>query len=101
VRRRIGLGKDEDKRIDPDESHVARLNARQESEAVAWVLCHPDSGLKSFVDAVRPAASLTGDSRATAPGNPLMLTALSVTLGASDDCFVERATGDGRLAMTR
>jgi hypothetical protein len=52
----IGPGKGEDKRIDLDESHVARLNARQESEAVVWVVCHPDSGLKSFVDAVRPAA---------------------------------------------
>ena len=53
----IGLGKREDKRIDLDESHVARLNAMQVSEAMVWVLCHPDSGLKSFVDAVRPAAS--------------------------------------------
>jgi hypothetical protein len=28
----------------------------QVSEAVTWVMYHSDSGLKSFVDAVRPAA---------------------------------------------
>ena len=53
----IGLGKGEDKWIDLDEPHVARLNAMQVSEAMAWVMYHPDSGLKSFMGAVRPAAS--------------------------------------------
>ena len=36
---------------------IARLDAMQVSEAMAWVSCHPDSGLKLSVDAVRPAAS--------------------------------------------
>jgi hypothetical protein len=53
----IGLGKDDDERIELDEPHVARLNAMQVSEAMTWVIYHPDSGLKSFVGAVRPSAS--------------------------------------------
>jgi hypothetical protein len=48
--------------IDLDELDVARLHGMQVSEGVAWVLCHPDSDLKSFEDAVPPAASQTGDS---------------------------------------
>jgi Protein of unknown function (DUF4238) len=53
----IGLGKGGDKWIDLDESHVVRLNAMQVNEATSWVIYHSRSGLKSFVDVVRPAAS--------------------------------------------
>lgn len=53
----IGLGKGEDKWIDLDESHVAQLNAMQVNEAMTWVMYHPNSGLRSFVDAARPAAA--------------------------------------------
>lgn len=48
----IGLGKGGDKWIDLDEPHVAGLNAVQVSEAMTWVMYHPNSGLRSFVDAV-------------------------------------------------
>lgn len=46
----IGLGKGGDKWIDLDESHVARLNTMQVNEATTWVMYHPSSDLKLFVD---------------------------------------------------
>jgi hypothetical protein len=52
--RSIGLGKGGDKWIDLDESHVGQLNAMQVNDAMTWLMYHPNSGLKSFVDAVRP-----------------------------------------------
>ena len=53
----IGLGKGEDKRIDLDESDVVWLNAMQGKRSDGLGVVTPDSGLKSFVDAVRPAAA--------------------------------------------
>lgn len=50
----IGLGKGEDKWIDLDEATVEKLNTIQVDVALSWVMYHPSSGLKSFVDQVRP-----------------------------------------------
>lgn len=50
----IGLGKGGDKWIDLDDSRVTQLNTMQVNDAMTWVMYHPQSGLKSFVDAMRP-----------------------------------------------
>ena len=52
----IGLGKGGDKWINLDESYVV-LNAMQVNDAMTWVMYHPNSGLKSFVDVVWPAVA--------------------------------------------
>jgi hypothetical protein len=52
----IGLGKGDDKWIDLDDAHVTVLNAMQVNDAVAWVMYHPHSDMKAFVDENRPAA---------------------------------------------
>jgi hypothetical protein len=52
----IGLGKGGDKWIDLEESHVAQLNAMQVNGAMTWVMYHPRSALKVFVETVRPTA---------------------------------------------
>jgi Protein of unknown function (DUF4238) len=53
----IGLGKGGDKWVELDDAHVTMLNAIQVDNAVAWVMYHPYSGLKTFVDEKRPAAA--------------------------------------------
>jgi hypothetical protein len=53
----IGLGRGGDKWIDLDESHIVQLNTMQVDSAMAWVMYHPDSNLKPFVDAARRVAA--------------------------------------------
>jgi hypothetical protein len=53
----IGLGKSNDKWIDLEGVHVTVLNAMQVNDAVAWVMYHPSSDMKAFVDENRPAAA--------------------------------------------
>lgn len=50
----ISLGKGEDKWLDLDEAYVQRFNQMQACEALTWVFYHPSSGLKEFVDQIRP-----------------------------------------------
>ncbi len=59
----IGLGKGGDKWIDLDESHVAQLNTMHVNDAMTWVMYHPNSGLKLFVDAVRSPILLPRNDR--------------------------------------
>jgi hypothetical protein len=53
----IGLGKNSDQWIDLDGAHVTVLNAMQVNDAVAWVMYHPSSDMKAFVDENRPAVA--------------------------------------------
>jgi hypothetical protein len=54
--RSIGLGRGGHKWVELNVLHVGRLNAMQVDNASTWVMYHPQSSLRAFVETMRPEA---------------------------------------------